>query len=244
MKIDNVGMGLGLPNSAGALPDDLDAGSLFSILIDSLVHSSAMVLDGTGRIVWSCPRCAAALGCADASEMVGQRLGSFAPDQWAAEREAAVALAIREHRVVMLAGIVGGQRMLTRCIPLAREGVTADRVLVVIAPVIGDEIEQLAGQPPDRNIVWSSVHDFGPLDALTSREIEVLALLGQGKRTKEIAETLCRSVSTIDGHRERIGQKLGVNDRAELISIARRAMLRVEDAEGSRVRLRPAVGSN
>jgi DNA-binding NarL/FixJ family response regulator len=90
-------------------------------------------------------------------------------------------------------------------------------------------------------VVWSSVHDLGPLDGLTARELEVLALLGKGQRTKEIAETLHRSVSTIDGHRERIGQKLGLNDRAELVSVARRAGLRLEDAEGMRVDLRAGL---
>ena len=244
MQMEQPDLGLGVSLPAGDLPDDLDAGSMFSILIAALRNSSAVVFDGAGRIVWCCPRAAASLGCADAREPVGHALNRFAPDLWAAERVAAVAQAIREQRVVTLAGIVGGVRVVTRCIPLARNGSPGDRVLAVIEPVTPDEFGLLERQAAERAVTWSRVHDLGPLDVLTAREIEVLALLGQGKRTKEIAETLHRSVSTIDGHRERIGQKLGLRDRAELIAVARRAMLRVEDAEGARVRLRGPASDN
>ncbi|MHC4430177.1 MAG: response regulator transcription factor [Planctomycetota bacterium] len=36
----------------------------------------------------------------------------------------------------------------------------------------------------------------------------------------EIAETMCRSPKTIDGHRESIMDKLGIHDRAELVRYA------------------------
>tara|TARA_R110000782_G_scaffold101029_9_gene187513 strand:+ start:8181 stop:8915 length:735 start_codon:yes stop_codon:yes gene_type:complete len=244
MQMEQPDLGLGVSLPAGNLPDDLDAGSMFSILIAALRNSSAMVFDGTGRIVWCCPRAAASLGCADPTEPIGQPLSRFAPDLWAAERVTAVAQAIREQRVVTLAGIVDGVRVVTRCIPLARNGHGGDRVLAVIEPVTAEEIGQLERPDAGHTVTWSRVHDLGPLDVLTAREIEVLALLGRGIRTKEIAETLHRSVSTIDGHRERIGQKLGLKDRAELIAVARRAVLRVEDAEGARIRLRPQPDSD
>ncbi|MCP3905859.1 MAG: response regulator transcription factor [Planctomycetes bacterium] len=55
------------------------------------------------------------------------------------------------------------------------------------------------------------------LDALTPREQEVLRLIGRGKTRAQIAEILCRSPKTIDGHRESIMEKLGIRDRAELV---------------------------
>ncbi len=58
------------------------------------------------------------------------------------------------------------------------------------------------------------------LDALTAREQEVLRLIGRGLARNEIAETLCRSPKTVDGHRESIMQKLGIHDRAELVRFA------------------------
>ena len=58
------------------------------------------------------------------------------------------------------------------------------------------------------------------LDALTTREIEVLRLIGKGMSRHEIATELCRSAKTIDGHQERMMKKLGVASRAELMRFA------------------------
>ena len=58
------------------------------------------------------------------------------------------------------------------------------------------------------------------LDALTAREQEVLRFIGRGMNRTEIAQTICRSPKTIDGHRESIMRKLGIHDRAELVRFA------------------------
>jgi len=59
-----------------------------------------------------------------------------------------------------------------------------------------------------------------PLDALTSREVEVLRLIGKGLSRVEIAKELSRSAKTIDGHQERIMKKLGIDSRADLMRFA------------------------
>ncbi len=58
------------------------------------------------------------------------------------------------------------------------------------------------------------------LEALTSREIEVLRLIGKGLSRVEIAKELSRSAKTIDGHQERMMKKLGIQSRAELMRFA------------------------
>ncbi len=58
------------------------------------------------------------------------------------------------------------------------------------------------------------------LEALTAREQDVLRLIGKGMSRSEIAETMCRSPKTVDGHRESIMEKLGIRDRAELVRFA------------------------
>lgn len=58
------------------------------------------------------------------------------------------------------------------------------------------------------------------LDALTPREQEVLRMIGRGLNRSEIAQLLCRSPKTIDGHRESIMEKLNIHDRAELVRFA------------------------
>jgi len=55
---------------------------------------------------------------------------------------------------------------------------------------------------------------------LTVREREVLMLIGQGKRSKQIALHLGRSVRTVHGHVAAISRKLGSASRAEMVRIA------------------------
>jgi DNA-binding NarL/FixJ family response regulator len=58
---------------------------------------------------------------------------------------------------------------------------------------------------------------------LSEREIDVLRLLVQGQRTKEIAENLGISAKTVETYRSRIGLKLGIDNLADLVKFAIRA---------------------
>lgn len=55
---------------------------------------------------------------------------------------------------------------------------------------------------------------------LTAREIQVLALVAEGKSTKEIGVILKISYKTADSHRSRIMEKLGVHETASLVRYA------------------------
>ena len=55
---------------------------------------------------------------------------------------------------------------------------------------------------------------------LTEKECEVLQLLATGKSTKQIALQFEKSVQTIDAHRRRIMDKLGIDNLAELVKYA------------------------
>lgn len=54
-----------------------------------------------------------------------------------------------------------------------------------------------------------------PDDGLTAREREVLALIGQGLRNGEVAETLNLSENTVAGYIKSIYRKLGISSGAE-----------------------------
>ena len=56
-----------------------------------------------------------------------------------------------------------------------------------------------------------------PEESLSDRELEVFELLGQGHRTKEIAQTLHLSDKTIQTHREHIKEKLNLRDAVSLV---------------------------
>jgi two-component system, NarL family, response regulator NreC len=60
----------------------------------------------------------------------------------------------------------------------------------------------------------------GPPDDLTEREVEVLRLVALGHTNQEIADQLYLSVRTVESHRARIGQKLLISTRAELVRYA------------------------
>jgi two-component system response regulator NreC len=65
--------------------------------------------------------------------------------------------------------------------------------------------------------------------ALSPREKKILTMLGEGYSTKEIAERLVVSPSTIHSHRSNIMAKLGLSSRRELIQFARqRGLIRDE----------------
>ncbi|MHC4910043.1 MAG: response regulator [Planctomycetota bacterium] len=58
------------------------------------------------------------------------------------------------------------------------------------------------------------------LDMLSPREQEVLRLIGRGMTRSQIALALCRSPKTVDGHREKIMEKLDIHARGELVRFA------------------------
>ena len=58
--------------------------------------------------------------------------------------------------------------------------------------------------------------------SLTPREVEVVALIAQGMRNKEIAVALGITEQTVKVHVKNVLAKLGVNDRAAVIPIALR----------------------
>ena len=57
-------------------------------------------------------------------------------------------------------------------------------------------------------------------DELSSREIDVLRLIGAGNANKQIADKLCIAETTVKNHTSNILAKLGANDRAHAVTIA------------------------
>lgn len=60
----------------------------------------------------------------------------------------------------------------------------------------------------------------GQLKPLSRREVEVLRLLAQGHTNQEAAVRLAVSIKTIETHRKRLSDKLGLRSRAELFRFA------------------------
>jgi len=65
---------------------------------------------------------------------------------------------------------------------------------------------------------WDRPED--PYESLTAREREVFHLVAEGRTNVQIAGILCISPKTVDNHRTRLNEKLGVHSAAELLRYA------------------------
>jgi DNA-binding NarL/FixJ family response regulator len=64
-----------------------------------------------------------------------------------------------------------------------------------------------------------------PLEALTPRQIEVLRLVSEGHRTRDIATRLKLSVKTVESHRGEVMKRLEIHDVVNLVRYALRVGL-------------------
>jgi DNA-binding NarL/FixJ family response regulator len=75
-----------------------------------------------------------------------------------------------------------------------------------------------------QTVVEGMLHDgpaaSDPLEGLTERQREILQLIAEGKSTKEIAGILDVSVKTVETHRARLMERLGIKDVAGLTRFA------------------------
>jgi DNA-binding NarL/FixJ family response regulator len=83
------------------------------------------------------------------------------------------------------------------------------------------------------SLSWHAVDDYvrrtggaaDPLAALTSRQREILQLVAEGHRTRDIARRLGLSEKTVESHRGQIMERLRVHDLASLVRFAIRVGL-------------------
>ena len=95
----------------------------------------------------------------------------------------------------------------------------AEDLLQAIAIVCKDEVYLSPGI--SETVVQALLHAVEPpAEPLSDRERQVLQLVAEGMRTKEIAQILGVSTSTAESHRNRIMQKLNIHDVAGLVRYA------------------------
>ena len=99
---------------------------------------------------------------------------------------------------------------------------------------LGDDLvtiirEVHAGGGPIPSQVGRKLADRVKQPALTTRELEVLQLVADGMRNKEIAANLGISEETAQGHVKNILAKLEVHDRTEAVTLAiRRGLIHID----------------
>lgn len=96
--------------------------------------------------------------------------------------------------------------------PVAEIGPVIDAVSAgVTGVIVGRRAHTASGNVP------RAIHD------LSSREIEVIKLVADGRSNKWIGAALELSALTVKSHLARIGRKLGTGDRAHMVALAMRA---------------------
>lgn len=114
---------------------------------------------------------------------------------------------------------------------LATEAVRAGAIGYVVKHAAGDELQQalraaVAGRTYLSPLVAGEVvrrlahGEHAPGDALTPRQREVLRLLAEGRRAKEIATELGLSVRTVETHKYEIMRLLEIDNTVDLVKFA------------------------
>ncbi|MBX3364872.1 MAG: PAS domain-containing protein [Phycisphaeraceae bacterium] len=208
----------------------------------SLMHPGVgyAVFDAQGSIVRLNDRAARILFGEGATheQFIGLALADLFPDDWVRDRTDAIRRVQTSGKPLLFRSICSGVQYITWLIPGAAEDGPDGSVVAIMQQVAGsDPIRDLGLQ--DVPLVEGEVVDLGPLHTLTPREVEVLALLGEGMSMKEISQELGCSLKTAEKHRGALGAKLGLDDRVKLARMATFAGLTRRDARRRRVVVTP-----
>ena len=224
------------PLSAGGPGGDLLETAWSSIITDPL--TGVAIVSGDGKTTWANDQMARIF---HGDEATGQQYSDtnwddLYPKAWIEERLAVLKQVRETGEPVLLRTIWHGYQQLSWIHSIASDDEDdADRFLVITRRIGTASEQQLREMSAGATLVESEIASLGDLSVLTNRELEVLALLGQGMAIKEIASTLHRSAKTVENHRSSIGRKLKLEDRVQLAELARRAGLTPKDASRKRV---------
>ncbi len=196
----------------------------------------ASLINSDGKFFWANTRSKLLyLGDANAT-VVGKTLYDLFPKEWCDERVNLMRKLNETGQPGILRHIRRGRSLMVTYNQMDTPEGEAQRYLILIAEAEdNDEIPV----PENYHQFETGLIDLGPLDKLSRREIEVLALISQGKTTEEIAKELSRSPKTIEAHRSSIARKLGMKNRVQLADIARKAALDIQHADMKRVSEEP-----
>ncbi len=99
-----------------------------------------------------------------------------------------------------------------------------EKVLVAIRKVLDGEIfvsERVTTRMLEKFVSTEGIREAAsPIDLLSNRELTVLRLIGQGHKTRQIAEKLHLSMKTVESYRAHIKDKLKLTDGTDLLKYA------------------------
>lgn len=208
------------------LPTGSEA-TVWSALADD-TGAFVLVIDEDGMVVCCNDLANMQIG-AEHSPLQGKTISMFCSEGVAAECLSFIQGAIRDNRPTNIIGMCHGVATRSTVRPLPDIEGYKRLVLKVVRPLMEMDVQDMK----DSKSLWvtATSFDLGKLSVLTTRELEVLRLIGESMTTAEIADHLHRSVKTIEWHRVSLGSKLGASNRVELARIAASAGLQFLENE-------------
>ena len=157
---------------------------------------------------------------------VGMTIEQVEGPEFAAERMPVIQKVIQTGEPVVLRHVRGGKHTEALIWPMQKIEGRKERVIAITRQLLESESSHGQYESVDSKLV-----DLGPLDALTRREIEVLALVGHGMPLKAIATHLGVAQRTVERYRTDIARKLNITSIAEAARIVQVADLDTSDAQ-------------
>ncbi len=172
---------------------------------------------------------------ARASDLIGRNLGESFPPVMMAQRLEIFRRVQEGGRPVLIRTLWNGRQLTTW---LRRVEMRPDRpgptLVFALSRYLTGDLRSLF--PPEAvELIETSVVRLGPLDCLSPQELRVMALVGAGLSVREAAQALFRAEKTIESHCTAVRHKLGLHDRVEVVRVAQRAGLTLQDADRPRV---------
>ena len=218
-------------NHETVAPSDGEADALWEVL-QHHPFVGATLITAEGLFLWANARSKLLYLGDDQIQVAGKTLYDLFPKEWCDERIALLKELEETGKSAVLRHIRRGRSLMVTYNKMPTPEGEPSRYLILIAEA--DEEEPIP--VPDEYMVFNTgLMNLGPLDTLSKREIEVLALISRGLTTEEIAKQLSRSPKTIEAHRSSVARKLGVKNRVQLAEIARKASLEIRHADLKRI---------
>lgn len=156
---------------------------------------------------------------------VGMTIEEVEGVEFAAERLPVIRRVIDSAQPIILQHIRGGKHTEAMLWPMTEATSSVPQVISITRQcMLTDE------SVSSYEKVNSRLIDLGPLDVLTKREIEVLALVGHGVPLKSVAVQLGVAQRTVERYRTDIARKLDINSIAEVARIVQVAGLDADAA--------------
>lgn len=185
-------------------------------IIEQIPGIVGVARDESMRMFWCTPSFFRVVESVESVEdMMGKTLHDVLTKSAADERESVMRQVIETNETIYHYQLSADCRVISTIFPLDPISFGHKGVLAVIkdAPV-----NSRLGI--DREIPVLSTPNLAQLNALTSRELEVLHYVARSLSTMQIADHLTRSPKTIDNHINSIHAKLNTHSRSQLVRYA------------------------